>query len=319
MRTSKPILFIIATFAPMLALQLALPAVAKSPADKPVISADIPADPRGPVFLRLSSGGYTYRLVFDTGANDLFIDLARAQRDLPPAPASEQHATQAKGLHGQLNLQYFQSEPFGMGDWQFQHADSVLAADLSVLVRDYGGDGVIGHGYLSQLDWHWDNRARKLLGFPHGSATLAAVEARLRCVPLLDVNGMPGLALRIGSDEPLFVLDTGDMGESGNLSTNDLGALQDRGAIQDSVTIDRQSDIAGHPLPPLRISQIRNVKLGQLQLDGLTFGEVPSASRLGRAFMSKFDEVVLDFEHGTFCHSDIDRVEPDDMSFWRAR
>lgn len=297
-------------------LQLALSAAAMAANEKPVVSLVLPADPHAPVMAKVTADGHSYRLIFDTGASDLVLHLPVAQRDFAAAPEVAGAPTVGRGLHGNLALQRFTSGPMALGDWRFQDSAQIVGTDLTAVVQAYGVDGLMGLSYLSQLDWHWNNRSQRLDGYPHGSEALAAVRSRLHCEALLDVDGMPGVAVRVGSEQAQFVLDTGDMGESGNLNTQDRDALEDRGAIQATATVNRHADVAGNPLPPLRITQIKNVHLATTRLDGLTFGEINNNSRFGRAFLSKFDEVVLDFGTGKFCYTDVAQVDPDDMSYW---
>lgn len=79
-----------------------------------------------------------------------------------------------------------------------------------------------------------------------------------------------------------------------------------------------QVDMAGRPQPPVQLTQLENAYVGKTKLDGLVLTEINDYSRFGRGFLSKFDEVLLDFGTRQFCIPEIERVDPDDLSFWQS-
>lgn len=307
-----------ACLASTLALAHAAPVHAAADADRPLVSIDLPTDPNAPVIATLVMAGHSYRMIVDTGAGDLVFHLPVAQRNLQSAAADPGQPRQAKGLYGDIELKHFRADTFAVGDWTVQTRGEVLAVDLGRLVQEYGVDGLLGTPYLSELSWHWDRRAHTLSGFRQGAPAIARIRARLQCVTLLDVDGNPGVPLSIGGEQAAFAIDTGDMGVSGNLNPQDREALAYRGAVRASAHIDGHLDVSGKSLPPLQMTQIQNVSMGSIKLDGLVFGEINRSSRLGLGFLGKFDEVLLDFGTGKFCTPAVDHLDPDTLSPWRS-
>lgn len=317
MNYSGPAAFSHVALAFALALALTAPARADSNDDRPLVSIDLPADPNSPAIATLTMAGRNYRMAVDTAAGDLFFHLPVAQRDLQPAANDPSRAQKANGLYGDVDLQYFQGEAFTVGSWKVQTPGVVLAVDLGQIVQDYGIDGVLGVPYLSELSWHWDRRAYKLLGYRHNAQAVAAIRARMQCSQLFEVDAFPAVTLNVGPERVPFIIDTGFMDVSGGLNAQDHDALAYRGAVRDAAAADGYTDIAGRSLPTLRKTQIQNVSLGSTRLDGLVFSEIKRDSRLGIGFLGKFDESLFDFGTGKFCTPAVDHVDPDSLAPWQ--
>ncbi|GGD36532.1 retropepsin-like domain-containing protein [Pseudoxanthomonas indica] len=301
------------------ALSLGSSALAASAIEEPVTVIDIPADPGAPVIATVMMSSHRYRMIVDTGAGNLIFHLPVARRDLVAVPMDDSMLAQAKGIYGDLALHHFKAGSMSVGQWRFEPDENVFALDMNQAAEKYAVDGLLGVPYLAKLSWHWDNRSRKLLGYEHASSTVAAVRARLHCEPLYDVDAIPGVALKVGDERALFALDTGDLGASGGLHPNDREALAYFGAIRAGGMNNSQTDLAGKSQSSLQVSQIQNIMLGPTRLDGLVLTEVQSSSSLGRRFLSKFDEVLLDFGANTFCIPAVQQVEPDDISLYLSK
>lgn len=315
---SVPNAFLHVALASALALVLVAPAQADTNQDRPLVTIDLPADPNSPAIATMTMGGHSYRMAIDTAAGDLFFHLPVAQRDLQPAASNPSQPQKANGLYGDVDLKHFHGQAFTVGSWKVQTPGEVLAVDLGQIVQDYGIDGVLGIPYLSELSWHWDRRAHKLIGYRHNAQAVAAIRARMQCSQLLDVDAFPAVALNVGPERVPFIIDTGFMDVSGGLNAQDHEALAYRGAVRDAATADGYTDIAGKSLPTLRKTQIQNVSLGSTRLDGLVFSEIKRDSRLGIGFLGKFDESLLDFGTGKFCTPPVDHVDPDSLAAWQA-
>lgn len=302
----------------MLALSLTAQAAAHTPTKQgqPIVDISLPADPHQPAIATMTSAGRSYRMLLDTGADDIFFHLPVAQRDLLPAQADPTLPSTAIGLHGDVEFRRFKADGYTVGGWTFKTYGEVLGVDMTRAVTEFGVDGILGITYLSQLDWHWDNRSGRLQGYAANSPAVALIRARLHCEPLLELERAPGVYLRVGDKDAPFVIDSGDMGVSGNIDKGYQEALAHHDAIRESITLTDQIDASGNKLPPLQLVQIQNVQLGPTRLDGLVFGEVQGKPRLGAAFLRKFDEVLLDMTTGKFCYTATAQVAPDDLSVW---
>lgn len=302
--------------ATLCALNAPSPVLASDTQESPLVTIELPVDTTAPVIANLMMDGHHYRMMVDTGAGDLVFHLPIARRDLIPA-SHPQQPMKGEGLHGDIELHSFRSSTFKVGNWTVQTRGEVLAADMSRLVQDYGIDGVLGSPYLSQLSWHWDNRARKLSGYQQDARIVTDTRERMQCTRLIDVDGNPGVSLDVAGESVAFALDTGNLAGSGGIRSADLEAYKNVGAIMATASVDGHVDMAGHPLPPVQIIQLQTVRFGETKLDGLMFGEISNNSRLGLGFFVKFDEVLLDFGTGKFCTSPVNRLDPDTLAPWQ--
>lgn len=303
----------------MLALLLDPTANAVTREDKPVAVIEIPADPGAPLITTLTMSGHRYRMIVDTGAGNLIFHLPIAKQNLVAVPRDASMLAYAKGVHGELELHHFKGGTFVSGNWRFQADDNIFALDMTRVAEKYNVDGLLGIPYLAKLSWHWDNRSHTLQGYEHSSATIAALRSRLHCHQLYDVDAIPGIALRVGNEQAVFALDTGDLGASGGLHPKDREALAHFGAIRASGLAGGQTDAAGTAQAPLQITQVQNITLGATHLDGLVLTEVQTSSSLGRGFLSKFDEVLLDFGANKFCIPAVERVDADNLSLYLSQ
>lgn len=293
---------------------LSIPAHAAS--DSPLVVLDMQTDPHKPVVATMKMGSHSYRMALDTGATNLVLHLPVAQRFLTPAPVDSSRPKKANGLFGEVEFQFFKGEPFTLGHWTSPIDDDVTAIDMGQVANEEGIDGVLGVRYLAKLNWHWDNRQHRVSGYADGAPTVAKLRSRLHCEPLKDVDGDPGLVITIGNEQTLFVIDTGDLSISGGLNPQDRAALEARGAVRLSGVMEPQVDIDGQVRVGTRATQIQHMALGPTRLDGLILREISGTSRLGRGFLSKFDEVLFDFESGHFCYPAVPGIEADDPVVW---
>lgn len=302
-----------------LVISLALPACdARVPLDSeaPLVTLQMPTDPHRPAVAVMTMGGHIYRMAVDTGASHSVLHLPIAQRWLAPVAADPARRRTATGLHGEVDLQWFNADQFTVGHWASRLHGSISAIDMGHVAMEEGVDGVLGVNQLVELDWHWDNRKHQVLGYSHGTKAVQAIRARLHCEQLKDVDGDPAVVVTIGNEQTTFVIDTGDLNVSGGLHPQDRVALEDRGAVRRSGKMAPQYDIDGSPLANLQATQIQNISLGPTRLDGLILREINFHSRLGRAFISKFDEVLFDFESGQFCFPAVSTIEADEPATW---
>lgn len=309
--------FSLSAFVSAVAMSFASPAIAIATAsENPAVVIALPADVTAPVIANLTMAGHHYRMVVDTGASNLYFHLPVARRNLTPGSVSA--PANATGVYGKHEELAFKVQRFEVGTWKVEPQADAGAIDMQRVVEKYGVDGLLGVPYLAKLSWHWDNRSLQLLGYPHAAQAIADIRARMQCMQMIDVNAVPGIAVRVGEELAPFAIDTGDLGASGGLHAQDRDALAARGAVRASASNDAQVDMAGRPLPPLQLTQLQNVYLGKTRLDGIVLSEIDDNSRFGRGFLSKFDEVLLDFGTGKFCIPQVERVEPDDLSIWQA-
>lgn|GEM_PF-2686312 len=305
-----------------LTFTLALPALgANAPIDRevPLVTLQLQADPHRPAVAIMAMGGHNYRMVIDTGASQTYLHLPIAQRLLTPVAAESAPPQKAIGLHGEVELRAFKADPFTVGRWTPPLQGRIFAVDMGLVAAEEGIDGVLGVYQLMDLDWHWDNRKQQVLGYSHGAKAVQAIRARLHCEQLKNMDGDPAVGITVGNEQTGFVIDTGDLGFSGGINPQDRVALEYRGAVRLSRKVVPQYDVDGSELVNLQAAQIQNVSLGPTRLDGLILREVNSSSRLGRAFISKFDEVLFDFETGHFCFPAVAAIEADDPDIWMSR
>lgn len=310
------------TLVAALAFTLALPALgANAPIDHeaPLVTLQLQADPHRPAVAIMAMGGHNYRMAIDTGASDTYMHLPIAQRSLTPAAEESAPPEKATGLHGEVELRPFNADPFTVDQWTPPMQGRIFGVDMGLVASEEGIDGVLGVYQLMDLDWHWDNRKQQVLGYSHGAKAVKAIKARLHCEQLKNRDGDPAVGITVGDEQAVFVIDTGDLGFSGGINPKDLIALEYRGAVRLSQKVIPQYDVDGSELVNLQAAQIQNVSLGPTRLDGLILREVNSSSRLGRAFISKFDEVLIDFETGLFCFPAVAAIEADDPDIWMSR
>lgn len=290
----------------------------------PLVSVTIPADPHAPVVADVTIGTHVHRLLVDTGASGIFLDIAVAQRLYAPlATAAASSDLTADGLHGQVPVQRFATgRRVQLGDWRFESDGSVDAIDMSHAAENLQVEGVLGMGALSRLDWLWDNQQRRLSGFAPGSVGFAQARRSMTCVDLLAYDGIPGLVVDVQQGRNgVLLLDTGDLMASGGLSEDDLATLTEIGAVEASIpTATPQLDIKGAEIGHLHRTQLKSVSLAGLALDGLVLHSQrndTAGSRLGRGFLAKFDRVALDFRDFKFCFPADSVIAPDRITDYR--
>lgn len=303
---------------PAMALSLALSARAAAVDEKPVAVIDLPADAAAPVVATMKLNNRDYRMLVDTGAGNLIFNLPIAARDLAPAPMDAAALAKLQESHGGTEVRPFKVKKFRVGDWTVRPKHPAYAVDLGPMVEKYDIDGLLGVPYLAQLSWHWDNRSKQLLGYPHKSKKIAGLRSKLHCEQLLDVGGVPAIALAIGNDQVLFGVDTSQAIASGNIYPKVGEVLASRGVISATGAKNLPLDAEGRVQPSTHFAQIRNASLGPIRVDGLVLSEMDTKSRLGRGFLAKFDEVLLDFGGGSFCTPEVAQVAADDLSDYLA-
>lgn len=307
---------LLATLMSAAVISLALPTIASAASEGPLLVIALPADPSMPAIAGMTMAGHDYRMLFDTGASNLYFHLPVARKYLTPAKLTAPE--KARGVYGEHEVLAIKVQSFEVGAWKVDPPVDADAVDMQRVVEKYGVDGILGVPYLAGLSWHWDNRSLQLSGYPHAAQAIADMRARMQCVHMSEVNGFPGIPVRVGEVSGPFIIDTGDLGISGGLHPKDRDALAAHGAVRASASNDMQVDIAGRPQPPVQLTQLQNAYVGKTKLDGLVLTEINDYSRFGRGFLSKFDEVLLDFGTSTFCIPEIERVDPDDLSFWQS-
>ncbi len=133
--------------------------------DGPLVSVTIPADPHAPVVADVTIGTHVHRLLVDTGASGIFLDIGVARRLYAPMATASSGQT-ADGLHEQVPVQRFATgRRILVGNWRFESDGSVDGIDMSYATENLQVEGVLGMSALSQLDWLWDNQQRRLSGF----------------------------------------------------------------------------------------------------------------------------------------------------------
>lgn len=288
--------------------------------DEALVSVEIPRDPHAPVIMDLAIGGVVHPLIVDTGATDIVLDLAIAQRLLKPLPETAgQPPIDAAGLHGAVRLHRFATgRRVELQDWRFDTDGTVFATDISGIRQEIRAHGVVGTLALSQLNWIWDNRNGRLRGFEHGSPQFNAERSPLHCVEMQAYDGVPGVQIEVAGSRGAFLLDTGDLLASGGLAVQDRDVLAAGGAIENTALSGQAyRDVADAELGPMQMSQIRNVSLGPLRLDGLVMHSQHAPSRLSRGFFSKFDRVALDFQQSKFCFPKNASIAADSLADYR--
>lgn len=297
-----------------IALSLTFSAQAGIAGEKPLAVIDLPADPTAPVIATMKLNNHDYRMLVDTSAGNLIFHLPVAERDLAPAPMDAATLAKSKESQGDTNVPRFKVKKFTVDKWTVRPKHPAYAVDLGPTAEKYGIDGLLGVPYLSQLSWHWDNRSKQLLGYPHKSKVIANLRSKLHCEQLLDVGGVPGIALDVGKDRALFAIDSSQTTASGNIYPKVREALALRGVIGATGTKNLPLDAAGQAQSSMHFAQVRNVSLGPTRLDGLVLSEMQTSSRLGRGLLNKFDDVLLDFGDSRFCSSELEAVAGDDLS-----
>jgi len=301
-----------------MALSLTFSAQASQGGEKPLAVIDLPADATTPVIATMKVGGHDYRMVVDTGAGNLFFHLPIAERDLAPVPMDATSSANPKELQGDPGVRSFKVKKFTVDGWTVRPKHAAYAVDLGPMAKEYGVDGLLGVPYLAQLSWHWDNRSRQLRGYPYKSKAIADLRSQLHCEQLLQVDGVPGIALTVGKEQALFAIDTSQMIASGNIHPTIRRALSAHDAIRATGTRNPPANADGQPQSPTHFAQLRNVSLGPTRLDGLVLGEADANSRLGRGLLAKFNEVLLDFGSNQVCFPAVAEVTADDLSGYLA-
>ncbi|GGD36537.1 hypothetical protein GCM10007235_05630 [Pseudoxanthomonas indica] len=279
---------------------------------------DLPADPTIPVIAKMTVGRHDYRMVVDTAAGNLFFHLPIAERDLAPVPMDTTSSAIPKELQADPGVRSFRVKKFTVDGWTVRPKHAAYAVDLGPMANEYGIDGLLGVPYLAQLSWHWDNRSRQLRGYPYKSKVIADLRSHLHCEQLLQVDGVPGIALTVGKEQALFAIDTSQVIASGNIHPTIRRALSAHDAIRATGTRNPPAIAAGPAQSPTHFAQLRNVSLGPTRLDGLVLGETESTSRLGRGLLEKFNEVLMDFGGNQICFPSVAEVAPDDLSGYLA-